>query len=268
MILIDGEPGDSIPVTDSAVVRGDGCFEGIRVYESVPFAVGLHLDRLARSAKLLDLELPDRSLLESWVETVARADPDSAIRILLTRGGSVPGATEGGRCIVFSHPVGDHPSSLRLGTVSAPWHAAGRKWDLMGAKTLSYAPNMAASRTATASGFDDAILLSDDGIILELPTSSLAWVVDGVVETPELGLGILESITRGIVLSELRSHGYQVVEGRWTVDRLATAQECLVMSSVREIVPVTAVDSLRFQPGPLTERVVDWYSALTRSDHE
>ncbi len=257
-----------MPVTDSSVLRGDGCFEAVRVYDSVPFALKAHLDRLARSAEMLGLGLPDEEVLAEWTKWVAAESPDSVVRIVVTRGGAVPGASHAGICAVFSHPVGDHPISLRLVPVHAPWHSAGRRWDLMGSKTLSYAPNEAARRRAEGAGFDDAILVSDHDVILELPTSALGWVVDGVLETPELELGILDSITRRFVLTEARAVGIDVVEGIWTTARLDVAEECFVMSTVREIIPVTTIGDTEFVPGPVTRIVADRYAALVAASSD
>ena len=90
----------------------------------------------------------------------------------------------------------------------APWHAAGVDWDLAGAKVLSYAPNLSRPAGGLGSaGFDDALLLTVDRLMLEGPTFWVAWVVDGVLETPSLDLGILDSITRRVVLEDAHRLG-------------------------------------------------------------
>ena len=112
----------------------------------------------------------------------------------------------------MSHPLPAPKAELSLLAVPAPWHPAGRAWELSGVKTISYAPNQAATRLAGEAGFDDALLLSDSGTILEGPTFSFAWIVGGVLETAGIDLGILDSITRQLIFADSpavgsRGHG-------------------------------------------------------------
>lgn len=255
-VLINGSPSEgTIPVTDSSVLRGDGCFEVLKAYGGRPFALDEHLDRLQGSATALGIDLPDRTSLEEWIEKTAAELVDGAVRVVVTRGSSVPGLDAPSNVIVFGHSSagGDEPGSLY--PLTAPWHAAGVDWDLAGAKVISYAPNMAASRRAQAEGFEDALLLSTDGVILEGPTFSVGWVVDGRLETPGLALGILDSITRRIVLEIAGDIGIEVSEGEWGLDRLESATEVSAWSTIREVQPVVAVGDRRWEPGPVTERL-------------
>jgi branched-subunit amino acid aminotransferase/4-amino-4-deoxychorismate lyase len=252
-VLVNGvESEGTVPVTDSSVLRGDGCFEVIRSYAGRPFAVDDHLDRLARSAKLLDIPMPDRHELEQWIAAAADWGGDCAVRVVVTRGSAVPGDLAEPVVIVFSHPTGKAEGPATLLPVTAPWHAAGVDWDLAGAKVLSYAPNMAATRHAVARGFGDALLTTVDGVMLEGPTFSVAWVVDGVVETPSLELGILDSITRRVLLDLASELGLAVVESTWALDRLDDADEVIALSTIREIQPVSLVGDRRFGEGPIT----------------
>ena len=252
-VLINGVEADGVvPVTDSSVLRGDGCFEVIRSYSGRPFAMDEHLDRLARSAKALDMTLPDRQEQARWVEQVAASCGDCAVRVVATRGSTMSGATGEPIVIVFAHALaqGDGPATLL--PVAAPWHAAGVEWELAGAKVLSYAPNMAATRRAVSEGFGDALLTTVEGVMLEGPTFSVAWVVDGIIETPGLELGILDSITRRVMLELATELGFEVVEGTWDLARLGEAQEAMALSTVREIQPVSAIGRFRFHEGPVT----------------
>lgn len=247
--LVDGLAVDVLPVTDSSVLRGDGCFEAVRSYGGRLFRLDEHLDRLERSAAALDLEVPDRRLLVGWAQTVAGSD-DCVVRIVVTRGPAVPGEAGAGRCIVMSHPLPPPLPTVRLLPVAAPWHPAGREWELAGVKSVSYAANLAASRRARASGFDDALLVSDDGTVLEGPTFSVGWVKEARVFTPAIDLGILASITRALVL-ELA----EVEEVRANLGVLERADEVFVMSTVKEVTPVVAVADRSFPVGSVTESI-------------
>jgi branched-subunit amino acid aminotransferase/4-amino-4-deoxychorismate lyase len=146
----------------------------------------------------------------------------------------------------------------------APWHAAGVPWELAGAKLLSYAPNMAASRRAVAEGFGDALLTSIEDVMLEGPTFSVAWVIGGVVETPGLSLGILDSITRRVMLELADGLGIETREGEWTLDRLDLADEVMALSTIRDIQPVSAVGRRAFVEGAVTARLSREFAQLTR----
>lgn len=255
-VLINGEPSDGrIAVTDSSVLRGDGCFEVMKSYGGRPFAVDEHLDRLQRSADALEITLPSRGDLVAWIEKVGAELGDGAVRVVVTRGSNVPGLDDPSNVIVFGHGWEGSDEPSRLLTVEAPWHAAGVTWDLAGAKVTSYAPNMAASRKAKAEGYDDALLVTVDGLILEGPTFSVAWVVDEVLETTSLSLGILDSITRRKVLEVAADLGVETVEGRWDLSRLQDADEVCAWSTLREVQVVSQVDHLHFRPGPVTDRL-------------
>lgn len=262
-ILINGEPSDGrIPVTDSSVLRGDAVFEVLKSYGGVLFRFEDHLDRLEASARKLMLDLPRRSLIADWMERVAAEIGDGAVRVVCTRGSSVPGIPGEPLVIVFGHtwPSADGP--CRLYPVPAPWHAAGVGWELAGAKITSYAPNMASSRRAQAEGFDDALLVTTEGIVLEGPTFSVAWVIDGVVETPALGLGILDSITRRVVLELADREGVPVREVEAPLERMLEADEAMAWSTVREVQAVSAVGDHGYETGPVTKRLQDAFAAL------
>ena len=264
---IDGVETDGlIPVTDSSVLRGDGCFEVMRAYGGRIFALGDHLDRLGESAKLLQIPLPARSDLATWVGLAADAVPNGAVRVVVTRGDALPGVDPETRVVVFAHPWQRGRDTVRLGEVEAPWHSAGRSWALTGAKVLSYAPNLSATRTAEAEGFDDALLLSTDEIVLEGPTFSVGWVVDEVLETPTLDLGILDSITRRHVLGCAREIGVTIEEGTWHVDRLDEADEVFAVSTIRQVQAVVAVGDRTFEPGPVTAMLADAFTQLVGSE--
>jgi branched-chain amino acid aminotransferase len=262
-ILVNGEPSSgTIPATDSSVLRGDGCFEVLKSYGGEVFTLDEHLDRLERSAASLEIQLPGRESLSEWIRDAAAECPDCAIRVVVTRGSAVPGEAGEPLVIVFAHPWDAPRGPLTLGPVTAPWHSAGVAWDLAGAKMLSYAPNLSASRRAVKDGFEDALLITNDGSILEGPTFSVAWVADEVLETPALDLGILDSITRRVVIELAGDLGVEVREGAWSLDRLDRASEMMALSTIREVQPVSLVGARRLVEGPVTTDLVRRFAQL------
>lgn len=246
---VDGSIGATAEATiglkDDGLYRGDGAFEVIRLYHGKPFALVDHLDRLERSAGSIELRF-DRSALEGEIGALLeRAGPvEGQLRLIVTRGGRRIAATE---------PIPDHPETLSLATVTYNPTII-----LNGVKSLSYAANMQATRLAKAHGADEACLVRPDGIVLEPPTSSVFWVSpDGVLRTPALTDGVLESITRDRMIKAL-----DVEEGSWQVEELQNASEAFLASTTREIQAVSSVDgrALPAAPGPRTREAQDAFA--------
>jgi branched-chain amino acid aminotransferase len=223
----------SIPVVDEGFIRGDGVFEVIRVYDGKPFALERHLDRIERSAKNLRLgwDVPRAELEREVAEILEQrggAAFDGCVRLVLTRGQ---------RRLVMTEPLPPTPERARLGLVTF-----GPTRVLDGVKSLSYAANMLAGRMARERGFDEALLVTPHGRVLEAPTSSLFYVAgDGVLVTPPLEDHILASITRHCVMDLL-----EVEERPTTQDDLDGAQEAFLASTTREAQSVAAIEDKEF----------------------
>jgi 4-amino-4-deoxychorismate lyase len=113
---------------------------------------------------------------------------------------------------------------------------------LGGVKSTSYALNMVAVDEARRRGADDALFLGSGGVVLECPTSNTWWRRDQTLFTPSLDLGILAGVTRGAVVEVATELGYEVAEGVYPIENLTAADEAFTTSSVREVMPVVAVD--------------------------
>ncbi len=254
-VLVDGEPvdpaGAAVSVFDIGFQRGYGCFETLRSYGGVPFRMSQHLDRLEHSANLLRMPLPDRDDLERWVTKVATAG-DVAVKLYVTGGRDAADPGVKSTTVVFAEELPDLSAPARLLPVRAPWHPGGRWSELTGAKTLSYAPNMAARLTATAAGYDDALLLGADEHVLEGPTYSIAWMSGVALHHPHPDLGVLASVTAGAVLDIAPKVGLEPHPGRFRLADVLAADEVIVMSTLSEVRPVGAIGDAAKQPGPLT----------------
>lgn len=251
--FVDGVRQAMLPVTDSAILRGDGVFEAVRSYGGRLFALDDHLARLSAGAAAVGIALPTGDRIGGWARAAAAEGGDGIVRVVVTRGDSVPRPTGDPRVVVLHHALPFRPSTIRLHPVAAPWHPAGRAWELSGVKTVSYAPNVAAGRVAVAAGSDDALLVADDDTVLEGPTFAVAWVASGVVYAPDLELGILDSITRRHTLTPAADMGVEIRTGRFPLGAVLEADEVLAMSTVKEVTPVVTVGGTHFRPGPVTE---------------
>jgi branched-chain amino acid aminotransferase len=227
----------TIPATDDGLIRGDGVFEVIRVYDGHPFAFDEHLSRLERSASNLRLEVDLEAVRAEANRLLAHAGtgPDHAtLRVVLTRGG---------RRLMLTEPLAPTADRVRLATIT---YAPTRILD--GIKSLSYAANMLASRVARERGFDEALLVTPHGRVLEAPTSSIFWVAGDELLTPPLEDHILASITRAHVI-EVTGASERVC----TLEDLQSADEAFLASTTREVQPVAAIDDKVFETaGPRT----------------
>ena len=236
-----------IPAADDGLQRGDGVFEVIRLYAGRPFALIEHLDRLERSAAAIELPV-ERERFESEISALLDqfGDHEGQLRLIVTRGG---------RHLAFTENLPPRGETVRLATVTySPSEI------LNGVKSLSYAPNMEATRIAQGKGADEAVLVRPDGVVLEAPTSTVFWVsYDGVLLTPALDVGILESITRDRIVRELH-----IEEGAFQVEDLRGTHEAFLASTVREVQPVSAIDGRELPqcPGARTREAADAFGTV------
>ena len=240
LAILDGDVMDvaqaTIPVTDEGLLRGDGVFEVVRLYGGRPYGLEEHLERMARSAATLRLPLDIEAMRDDVEKLLEHSEPaDGGLRLLATRGGRRIG-------IIENLPV--IPDTVALATVT---YAPTRVLD--GVKSLSYAANMLASRLARERGADEALLVTPHGRVLEGPTTSFFYVLDGALCTPPLEDRILDSITRRALFAVT-----DVIERITTLDDLRGASEAFLASSAREVQPVRAIDDVAIPaaPGPVS----------------
>ncbi|WP_221583637.1 aminotransferase class IV [Microbacterium sp. G2-8] len=239
----------AISVMDAAAERGDGVFETFGVVDGAVQATRDHLDRLATSMRILDLPDPDLAALADICRQVARtAEPgvESWLKLVVTRGGMdrrTPSAW-----IVLS-PAGDFDEVRTVGraVITADRgfpsdYAAREPWALIGAKTLSYAQNMAALREAARRGADDMLWVTSDGFLLEAPQSTLVFRRGSTLHTPDPSLGTLHGTAQRAVFRWAAQRGLDTQYGRYGVDDLRDADAAWLTSSVRLATPIRSVD--------------------------
>jgi 4-amino-4-deoxychorismate lyase len=235
-------------VDDEGVLRGRAVFETLRVYGGVPFKLDEHLVRLAASAERLRLPAPPHGEFATAAsEAISAAGrPDATLRFLWTAGREHGGAPAGFVLVSTLPPDLEalRARGLRLAVVR--WSAGA----LSGAKSTSYAANMAAQDEALRAGADDALLVAPDDTVLEAPTSNVWFREGNRLHTPSLALPILAGVTRGTLCELAPGLGYEVDQGVFALDRVLASDEIFLSSSVREVVPVIAVDGAEIARGP------------------
>ena len=242
---------------DLGLARGESVFETLRVAGGRAAFLDLHLERLARSAARVAIDLPGgwRELAE--LATGAYDAADGVLRLTCSKG--APGDAPVGFALVTPVPAasvaareqGVSAVTLTLGVPAAL--RADAPWLLGGVKSTSYAVNMATLRAAEAAGAEDAVWTSTDGYVLEAPTSTVAWVTDGRLVTPPAEqVGTLPGTTAAVALA-LSPVPVDVRLG--TVEELRAADEVMLLSSVRGVTPVVRLDGRELGTGPVTTAV-------------
>ncbi len=285
IVTLDGEVhSPSAPLLfadDLAAVRGDGVFETLLVRDGRACLVEAHLGRLSHSAKLLELPEPD---LTSWrraidlatQQWVSGTTDEAAMRLVYSRGrerGSAPTA------YVMVSPVADRITAVRndgLAAITLPRElpssgVEAMPWLLAGAKTLSYAINMAALRHADRHGAGDVIFVSSDGYILEGPRSTVVIAVDGddgnvCLLTPPPWYPILRGTTQQALFTVARAKGYDCDYRALRVSDLVAAQGIWLVSSMTLAARVHTLDGKALPRASLTAEFAALVDAAIVSD--
>jgi branched-chain amino acid aminotransferase len=266
----------TVSVFDRGFLYGDSVYEVIRTYALRPFQIERHLARLERSAARLGLVLPwDAARTRAEIARSLEAsrggdarDPEAApwnagersIRVMMTRGagelGLDPALAVGPRAIVIASPLHAPPlAAYRDGVgcrIVGIRHDAPEAVDTT-AKTGAHLSNVLAVAEARAAGAHEALMLDRDGFVTEGASSNVFIVREGRVETPPLAAGILEGVTRALVLSLARSAGTTVREAPLRPGDLEAADEIFITSTAREVLPVTRLDGRAVKSGRVGE---------------
>lgn len=250
-----------LSVTDLVATRGDGVFETIGAFDGVPVNVGPHLARLARSAAQIELPVPDQAVLADAVDAAIAAHDavaELSVRVLLTRGIEGTGVPT---CWIHAKASDDwrpYRAGMRVVVLDrglATTVAASSPWLLAGAKTLSYAVNMAAVREAKRRGAADVLFVASDGYVLEGPTSTLLVRRGEEFWTTPVSAGVLPGNSVKSLFAWLEQDGVTVREELMTVADVAGSDGAWLLSSTRLAAPITHLDDAELPVDPeLTAR--------------
>ncbi|HEY4455554.1 MAG TPA: aminodeoxychorismate lyase [Pseudonocardiaceae bacterium] len=260
LVTLDGNVADpdqpQIRVDDLGLMRGDGIFETVLVVEGKPRELDLHLNRLARSASLLELPPPDRAVWEARVRQVidgwSWADsPEMALKLVYTRGIDGGDGTPTGFALglEIAQKVRDQRRDGVAAVILERGFDSGlaerAPWLLLGAKSLSYAVNMAAGREAARRGADEVIFSAADGVVLEGPTSNLILAKGRTLRTPPPNIGILPGTTQAGLFRAAERAGWSVKIESIGLDELNDADGLFLASSVRKVTRVHTLDGTK-----------------------
>ncbi len=257
-----------VSVYDHGFLYGDGVYETMRSYDGTVFMIRRHMERLARSASLIRLEAPEADSLIGAVNQTLDANKisNAYIRVTLSRGkgpiGLDPGLCGRHTLVVIAEPFREYPDACYEKGVQFIFAKTRR--NLAGAidpkiKSLNFLNNILAKIEAKERGAYDALMLNAAGFLTEGTICNIFFVKNGVLCTPSLEAGILDGITREIVIGLAIRQGVSVEEGMFYPEDLLGASEVFFTNTTAEVMPVAGVEEVKFEVGEITRTLRSLY---------
>jgi len=258
-----------ISVFDHGLLYGDGIFEGIRIYDGCIFRLDQHIDRLEKSAKAIKLVLPwtHEELCQAVIDAcIANNLHSGYIRQIVTRGagnlGLNPKTCHDPQHIVIADKISLYPeefyiNGLKIITVPTRRNNSAALPPMV--KSLNYLNNILAKMEAQTSGFQEALMLNEEGYVAECTGDNFFIIVNGTVVTPPVSAGSLGGITRAAVIDAVKELGLPFEEKNLTRYDCWTCDEFFLTGTAAELVPVIEVDEREIgtgKPGPITNRLL------------
>lgn len=268
-----------ISVFDHGLLYGDGVFEGIRVYENKVFKLKEHIDRLYESAQTIMLSIPvtKEELIESTLESVRQnGHEDAYIRLVITRGvgslGLDPNKCASPQIIIIVDKItlyseDTYRDGMEIVTVATRRNLAEAINPQI--KSLNYLNNIMAKIEAINAGYQEAIMLNQQGHVAECTGDNIFIVKNGELITPSRENGFLDGITRRTVMDLARDRKIPVKELTMSRHDIYTADECFLTGTAAAIVPVVKVDGRAIgngKPGKWTLDLSKDYYELARRE--
>ena len=283
-MYINGEffsPSEAkIPVLDRGFLYGDGVFEGIRAYDGRIFRLDEHLDRLWRGAKAICLAVPmgREELTKVIIETLRRSGLKGAyIRLVVSRGSGDLGL-DPRNChtqatlVVIVDSIALYPREVYETGLDLITCVTRRNLPTAlnpEVKSLNYLNNILAKIEVGQAKAHEGLMLNHLGFVTEATGDNVFICQRGKIITPPVNAGLLEGITRQVVIELAAEMSIPLMEDNLTVYQVYTADECFLTGTAAEIVPVARVDGRVIgdgKPGPLTKRLMARFKEVTLTE--
>lgn len=259
-----------VSVYDHGFLYGDGIYETMRSYGGVVFMLERHIDRLGLSASLIRLNLPGRKFLGDAIYETMEANrlADAYVRITVSRGrgpiGLDPRLCKEPTVVVIAEKFRGYQASYYQKGIELV--LARTRRNLVDAldpriKSLNFLNNILAKNEAIERGVYEAIMLNRDGYISEGTVSNIFFVRNGRLCTPSREVGILEGITREVVIGAAKADGIEVREGAFRPEDIFGAGEVFLTNTTGEVMPVSRLEHATYGIGEVTRRLHHLYRA-------
>lgn len=269
-----------VSVFDHGFLYGDGVFEGIRVYNGRVFRLEEHVERLFHSAQgiMMSIPLSHVEMQAAVVETCRRnAVTNGYIRVVCSRGAGDLGidprnCREGTTVVVIAANLKMYPEHFYEEGMTVITTATRRNSPAAldpGIKSLNYLNNILAKIEVNRAGAGEGIMLDADGHVAEATGDNIFIVRRGQLYTPPTWVGILEGITRNVVIDIARELGIPFAEKVFTQTAVYNSDEVFLTGTGAEVVPVVRVDDRTIgdgRPGPLTRQIIRRFREMVRTE--
>ena len=268
-----------ISIFDHGFLYGDGIFETMRAYNGTVFMIEEHIQRLFRSASLIGLDIKrDKDSIRSAVyETITKNSlKDAYIRVTVSRGagpiGLAPELCKEPTFIIIVEEFRKYPKSYYNNGIKTM--IAETKRNLKEAinpqiKSLNFLNNILAKIEAKKKNAYEALMLNAQGYLAEGTISNLFFILSqdnkAVLCTPSVDCGILDGITRNIVLELAQKNGIKTKEGRFKKKDIYSASEVFITNTTMEIMPVCKVDEVSYRTGTISKLLHEAYKENVRA---
>jgi 4-amino-4-deoxychorismate lyase len=264
--LLNGQPGETLPLSDRAIHYGDGLFETIAVKDGVPLCWEEHLQRLHLGCQRLDIPPPPASL-RAEAQTLISDRGRAILKIIISRG-------QGGRgyqypdTVVPTRILGlydwpDYPDSLYGKGINCTLSRVrlGHSPALAGIKHLNRLEQVLARNDVSRRGYMEGLVLDCEDNIIEATMSNLFLISGTTIITPDLGRCGVAGIIRRIILDRVLEWGLRPQVRPVLLDDVQTAEEVFLCNSILGVCPVTGFEHHAWPVGPATRAIMETLGA-------
>lgn len=268
-----------VSVFDHGFLYGDGIFEGIRLYSGNVFRLPVHINRLFKSAKAIMLDLPwsKQEIMDAVCEACrVNGLKDGYIRLVVSRGkgklGISPFTCTDPQLIIIADEITLYPKELYengLKAITVPTRRNSPAALPPMVKSLNYLNNILAKIEAKNLGYEECVLLNNEGNIAECSGDNIFIVSEGVLYTPPCSASSLIGVTRRSVIEIAQELGVPFVEKTLTRFDVWTADECFLTGTAARLIPLVELDSRVIgdgKPGPVTKKLSERYLQRATQD--
>jgi 4-amino-4-deoxychorismate lyase len=261
MFWVNGEPADSIGLSDRSFQYGDGCFTTMLTVSGEIRYWTLHIERMQACLALLGIQVPDWGKVEQWLLQAALPDRHAGLKLHISRGsggrGYNPAGAESAVVTVSSFPFPEHyyqwqNTGVELGVCQ---HRMGLNPLLAGHKHNNRLEQVLLRAELDEQGFQDGVACDIRGYVVETTMANLFWVKDRVVYTPDMEMCGVAGVMRRTVINSAPSLGLKVQSGEFEIKHLTDADEAFMTNAVLGVAPVVRIGDRKFPIGSVTRQV-------------
>lgn len=258
-LILDGNES-IIKAKDQGILFGYGLFETIRIYNSIPFMLDEHLERLKNSSYKLEILINDFEELKNKIDMFLKEINiiNGVLRITVIKGIDTPNILFTTREVTYNDENYVNGFKLKVSKIKR-----NQSSPLAYIKTINYLDNILAKKEAIQSGYDDALLINTDNYVSECSGSNIFCIKNSIIYTPSIECGLLNGIVRELLVSKIiEKLGYKIIEGKYSIDFLNSADEVFITNSVMEIMPVVLIENNKIgngKQGEITKKISDFY---------